>query len=935
MKSTYIFLLLLLFSNTAFAAPDWSNDIAKIIYGNCSSCHHPGGIGPFSLMNYQDGFDNAYDIGIAVSAHTMPPWSPDPDYKHFAHERVLSPSDVQAIQQWVAAGAPSGDLRFAPSAPTFNSNSQLGTADLSLRIPSYTVSSSNDVYINFVLPSGLSQSEFINAMEVIPGNTEIVHHVLVFQDSTNNPISISSSGGTGSNASKLIFAYTPGAQPYWTPDGTGFRLAANTRIILQMHYAPGSNGKTDSTRVNFKFGSNSLREIQVGALLNHITTMTNGPLHIPANQTKTYYEELPVIGDWTFLYVFPHMHLIGKTITSYAVNNNDTIPFVNIPDWDFHWQDNFVFPNTVKVPDGSTLYASAFYDNTTNNPDNPSSPPHTVSSGESTLDEMMVVFFAYMPYESGDQDLIVDNRVIAMGATTFCEGQSVELRAIEGSGYTYRWYKNGNSISAATSSRYVASETGSYHVRITLGHNHINSDDVNIIVNTLPVADIISPATTIIPLGGNITLDATTGSGYSYQWYLNRFAISGATDSVFNATVAGDYSLEVYNGCYDTSTTVTLTQAPNIISVNTASNPAAGGTTAGNGNYLYGSSVTLSATPNTGYAFVSWTNNGNIVSTDSSYTFTIAGSSSLVANFSLLNYSITTSIVPSGAGFSTGGGSYSFGSGANVNATANPGYVFVNWTEGGNQVSASQSYSFNVTGARNLVAHFSALQFNITTSASPSNAGSTSGDGTYSYGSNIFVSASANSGYTFVNWTEAGNVVSVFSTYSFAMTGSRTLKANFVSNSQQFNVTTIANPAVAGVTSGDGTFSSGSVVTVTASANPGYAFMNWSENTTVVSLNPVYVFTLTSMQNLVANFSSLTGVADLNKKEGILIYPNPSTGIVNVYSEKESDLNIYDELGQRMLIVHLSDGNNAVEINAKGIYLFRVEDYFSRRVIIE
>lgn len=406
-------------------APTWENGIAKILYANCTSCHRTGGIAPFSLDNYQNASMFSGSIAYAVTNSIMPPWNADPNYKRYAHERVLSDSDIDKIQQWVANGAPSGDLRFAPPAPAYSNGTQLGTVDLSLKMNNYTVAGNNDEYRNFVIPSGLLQSKFATAMEVLPGNPSIVHHVLVFQDSSNNAISSSGSGGTGSLASKLIYEYVPGSQPYYTPVGTGIRLPANTRIILQIHYAPGSQGQLDSTRINFKLAGTGLRDISVNALLNHWTNMTNGPLNIPANQTRTFHEALSFPGNWTFLTASPHMHLIGKTFLTYAVKNTspfDTIRFVNINDWDFHWQDNYVFQNALKIPNGYTLRATAFFDNTTNNPHNPNNPPQDVTAGEATTDEMMMVFFSYLPYQTGDENLIIDKRIIPKGATTFCQG---------------------------------------------------------------------------------------------------------------------------------------------------------------------------------------------------------------------------------------------------------------------------------------------------------------------------------------------------------------------------------------------------------------------------------------------------------------------------------------------------------------------------------
>ena len=232
--------------------PTWSGDIAKLIYGNCTSCHRNGGIAPFALETYDEVSSMAGWVQQSIETKKMPPWTPDVNYKHFAHERALAPSEIATFQQWVAAGMPSGNLNFAPPLPVFSSGSQLGTPDISLTIPSFTVSSTSDLYRNFELFPGNGMAINASAIEVIPGNSAIVHHVLVFQDSTSNPINVDGGGGTGSNASQLIYGFVPGSRPYYTPVGTGIRLAPNTRIVVQVHYAPGSNGQTDATTVNIK-----------------------------------------------------------------------------------------------------------------------------------------------------------------------------------------------------------------------------------------------------------------------------------------------------------------------------------------------------------------------------------------------------------------------------------------------------------------------------------------------------------------------------------------------------------------------------------------------------------------------------------------------------------------------------------------------------------
>jgi hypothetical protein len=98
------------------------------------------------------------------------------------------------------------------------------------------------------------------------------------------------------------------------------------------------------------------------------------------------------------------MHLLGTNIKAYAYKPGaDTIKFVNVPKWDFMWQDFYFFKFMQKVPQGYKLKSEGTYDNTANNPNNPNSPPQTVFSGFNTTDEMFLTYFHYLPYQPGDE----------------------------------------------------------------------------------------------------------------------------------------------------------------------------------------------------------------------------------------------------------------------------------------------------------------------------------------------------------------------------------------------------------------------------------------------------------------------------------------------------------------------------------------------------
>ena len=298
--------------------------------------------------------------------------------------------------------------------------------------------------------------------------------------------------------------------------------------------------------------------------------------------------------------------------------------------------------------------------------------------------------------------------------------------------------------------------------------------------------------------------------------------------------------------------------------VNVATNPTEGGTVTGGGTFSQGASCTVSATANAGYTFTNWTENGNVVSTDASYTFNVTANRSLVANFQIQSFNITATADPTAGGNVTGGGTFNYGQNCTLTATANAGYTFVNWTKNGTQVSTNASYTFTVTESVAYVAHFQINIYNIAVSADPTVGGNVSGGGTFNYGQSCTVSATVNEGYTFINWTENGAQVSANADYTFTVNGNRTLVAHF--STQGYVITAMADPEEGGTVSGSGGYDYGEVCTLTATANTGYTFVNWTKDNTEVSTEPTYSFTVSESATYVAHFTvnsyEITATAD-------------------------------------------------------------------------
>jgi FlgD Ig-like domain len=390
-------------------------DVAGIFYNRCASCHHQNQHAQ-SMMNYSETSSWAASIQTDLNSGKMPPWSADPTYTRFLHERIIPLSEKNALLNWISSGALKADTTLAPPPPTYTQYQLNGTPDLVLKIPPFASNANAaDTYNCFSLPSGLTTDRVMRAMEIVPGNPGIVHHVVVSVDTTNT-ITDDLSGSCFTQPGQFgIGGYAPGSPPVVFPGQAplkmGIRIKANSRIILQIHYPAGTAGQMDSTQIRFYFyplAATGIRQVYVNTFLQ------NWLMNIPPNTTASYTAQYPAIGTLTAsISVFstvPHAHKVNRSMLIYGfrVAPKDTIPLVRIPQWNFDLQDAYIHQHLIKIPLGYKLGSKHLYDNTTNNPNNPSNPPKTVKAGTSTTDEMLFDSFEWMYYQQGDELIDVE-----------------------------------------------------------------------------------------------------------------------------------------------------------------------------------------------------------------------------------------------------------------------------------------------------------------------------------------------------------------------------------------------------------------------------------------------------------------------------------------------------------------------------------------------
>lgn len=226
-----------------------------------------------------------------------------------------------------------------------------------------------------------------------------------------------------------------------------------------------------------------------------------------------------------------------------------------------------------------------------------------------------------------------------------------------------------------------------------------------------------------------------------------------------------------------------FSEMPIYYQITAESNPSPGGVIIGTGQYLENETCTIQITTNHGYVYEGLYENEELVTTETTYSFTADSDHHFIAEFSVqINYyQVTADVTPNNAGMLTGLGAYQEDEVCNIAVTANDGYRFVALKENGEIVSEDSDYSFTVDADRHFIAEFELQEFNVSLSADPEEGGSVSGGGTYQYGTTAYAIANPNEYYAFLNWSnDEGTVVSTNPQYVFEVTNDINLVAKFI-----------------------------------------------------------------------------------------------------------------------------------------------------------
>jgi hypothetical protein len=440
MPPRHVYFAALLLSLSAFdlsAEITYSRDIAPILYQHCTACHHPNDIAPMSLMDYKSARPWAQAIRQAILLKKMPPWFADRSIGHFANDPTLSEAERQSIVAWVEQGAKEGEPKDLPPAPAYTEGWRIGKPDAIFDIGEdhLVKETAVDEYVYFTVPTHFTEGHWVQAVELRPGNREVVHHahVSVVEPSApkaaihtttanksfadyllrtsdglrhmrpESPVVNDACGYTGPDIDRLRIAgegalgsYLPGMPPDTYRSDTAKWIPAGAQLRFQIHYhREASNAKefvTDRTRVGLIFAAAPprypLRRMDVD---NDFFSIPAGVAEQAVTQCATFN------ADSLLLSITPHMHFRGKDarFEIQRPGQTTTETLLLVPQYDFNWQLKYLLQSPVFIPKGTRLIMTFHYDNSANNKFNPD-PARTIRWGEPSEEEMMSGWIDYI-----------------------------------------------------------------------------------------------------------------------------------------------------------------------------------------------------------------------------------------------------------------------------------------------------------------------------------------------------------------------------------------------------------------------------------------------------------------------------------------------------------------------------------------------------------
>ena len=373
---------------SAHSKISYAKDIAPMLQDKCVVCHTEGGLGPWAMTSYDMVRGFAPMIREVVRTKRMPPWHADPHIGVWKNDISLTTEEAQTLVHWIEAGAPRGEGPD-PLADTQVASVEwpLGEPDMILEIPPSTVPVSGVVDYQFPrVTNPLDTGVWIKAATVVPGDREVVHHILAGTQEADAS-QLRRDSGIFDN---FLIGYAPGNESNRFPADTGVYVPPGGDFLFQMHYTPVGRETVDRSKIGLYFHKEQPENFY------RQSVVINPAIKIPPNTARhaevAYYQfdKEALLHD-----LVPHAHYRGvasKFELERADGSRETI--LSVPKYDFNWQRTYEFVEPKRIPAGARLVHTTWYDNSKAHAKNPD-PDREVPWGLQSWDEMLYGGFSF------------------------------------------------------------------------------------------------------------------------------------------------------------------------------------------------------------------------------------------------------------------------------------------------------------------------------------------------------------------------------------------------------------------------------------------------------------------------------------------------------------------------------------------------------------
>lgn len=396
----------------------FTEQVAPVIYSKCAGCHRAGESAPFPLTSYQEVAKRGALIVAVTGKRYMPPWHAAQGSVAYRDERRLTNEQIAMLRAWVDQGMPKGDPAKESALPAFPVGWQLGQPDFIVSLPeAYRVPADGpEIYRNFVFPVGLPEDKWLRAIEVRPTAAKAVHHMVYYADPSGSLRQVDrASGVAGFSGIGLpretitLGVWAGGTQPHFLPDGIARPFPKGSDLIIQEHFHPTGKVEIEKTVVGLYFAKREPQRKMVSIQLPITLGFFAGVRIPPGEKAYTVRDSFTLPIDVDAFAVSAHAHYLGKSMKLTAtLPSGETKVLLHIPDWDFAWQDGYMFADLVPLPRGTRLDGEIVWDNSASNPRNPTSPPVFVQWGEESQAEMGSVTLDLVPHLQSERKALAN-----------------------------------------------------------------------------------------------------------------------------------------------------------------------------------------------------------------------------------------------------------------------------------------------------------------------------------------------------------------------------------------------------------------------------------------------------------------------------------------------------------------------------------------------